>query len=760
MEHPKPAGNGVSLRAVLLGLLFCLAISAGEPFGVLVLRGSPLAADFSTGAALFLFFLLTFLINPAARLSTGSGLRTGELATIYIMMIVAAAIPSWGFTMNLVPLLGGFHYYASPENDWGALIIPHLPEWLIPQDREALWKLFEGSARGEAVPWETWGRPLLAWSLFSSTVYFVTLCLLVMLRRQWAERERLLFPLAILPLEMSAQEAGSYLPAFLRNPLMWIGFLIPTAINSINALHSYINFIPPFRLDVDLLILRNSVGVICTPRFEVIGLSYLLSLDVSFGVWFFALLAHLQTGVERLLGWSIGPVQPFSDPASPSVAHLALGALFFLVCASFWNGRRHLREVLRKAFRGDPQIDDSGELLSYRTAVCGALLGSLLALVWLLFAGLNLLTAVVFLLSALVIFVGLARIISQTGLAYCRATVAAPVFTVNTLGSSLVGPAGLTILGLNFAWSADIRTFVMASAATGLRIAEGTRLDCRRLFWAIMAAIFATLIGSIWAVTTLAYTYGGINLVGWFFSGLPNFAGDWITHNINNPEPVHGWHLSFVGGGVVLMGFLTYIKNRYVGFPIHPIGMTLGLTAPVHRVWFSVFIAWVIKAFILKYGGATLYRRLRPFFLGLTLGAFTSAGVWLIIDFCNDMSGECVHRRMRCGMSTSFQVRCGVRGPASLVRVAASGGLRPGRHAGQPVNGRRGRAVDCRETRRHLLRTATPAPASRAVDPSLQRLASHMDACAPVANRVGVLSATAYFLYTSTSIARRRRPLS
>ena len=77
-----------------------------------------------------------------------------------------------------------------------------------------------------------------------------------------------------------------------------------------------------------------------------------------------------------------------------------------------------------------------------------------------------------------------------------------------------MGPAGLSILGLNFAWAADIRTFVMASTATGLQIAETVRLDYRRLFWAILAAIAVTLVGSIWPVTTLAYTYGGINLVG------------------------------------------------------------------------------------------------------------------------------------------------------------------------------------------------------------------------------------------------------
>lgn len=640
MEQLEAAKRGVSLRAVLIGLLFCLVVAAGEPYGVLVVQGSAMAADFSTGIALFLFFLLTLLANPLAHLLTGSRLRRGELATIYIMTIVAAAIPSWGFTMNLIPLLGGFFYYATPENEWAALIQPHLPEWLVPDSQDAIWKLFEGGTRNEAVPWELWSKPLLAWGLFIVTLYFLTLCLLVILRKQWVERERLLFPLAILPLEMSETEKGKKMPGFFRNYLTWIGFAIPAFINSINALHNYFNFIPRIDLNIFVLILRNSVNLNCNPRFEVIGLSYLLSLDVSFGVWFFAFLALLQTGIQRMLGWSIGPIQPFSDPAPPSVAHLALGALFFLVGTSFWNSREHIKDVFRKAFRSAHEVDDSSELLSYRTAVFGTIGGFLLALVWLYTAGMNLLTSFVFLLSALVIFVGLARIVSQTGLAYGRATVCAPVFTVNALGTSLVGPGGLTGLGINFAWSADVRTFVMASAATGLKLAEVTRLEYRRLFWAIIAAILVTLIGSAFAVIKLAYTYGGINLTGWQFIGLPSFAGDWIMRNINNPEPVHLWHLGFVGIGVALMAFMTFVKSHYIGFPIHPIGMALGLTHPIYHVWFSVFIAWLFKSVILKYGGARLYLRIRPFFLGMVLGAFGSAGFWLIIDAFTGMSGN------------------------------------------------------------------------------------------------------------------------
>ncbi len=639
MSEETPYTRGVTKRAILLDTLCALTIAAGEPYGVLVLSGSPMAADFSAGAALFLFFLLALFVNPISKKITGSGLERGELSTVYIMMIVAAAIPSWGFTMNLIPLLGGYFYYATPENEWSAIIQPHIPTWLVPEDPEAIWKLFEGGSRGESIPWSSWLGPLLAWGLFVTTLYCVTLCLLVILRKQWVERERLLFPLATLPLEMSQTGPNGALSSFFKNRLMWIGFAIPAVINSFNALHAFYNFIPRIDLSNNILILRNSVNLLCTPRFEVIGLSYLLSLDVSLGVWFFAVLALVQTGFQRMLGWSIGPIQPFSDPAPPSVAHLALGALFFLVASSFWHSRAHLKDVFRKAFNGDDTVDDKNELLSYRTAVFGTLLGFMLCLGWLYAAGMNIVSAFVFLTTALVIFVGLARIVSQTGLAYGRATVAAPIFTVNALGTGLIGPAGLTTLGLTFAWAADIRTFVMAQAATGLKLAEVTRLEHRKLFWAILISIGATLVGSALAVVQIAYAYGGINLTGWQFIGLPEFSGNWVTRNINNAQPVGIAHLAFTAAGALVMALLTYVKARYVGFPIHPIGMTLGLTHPVNHVWFSVFLAWLFKYLILKYGGAGLYTRLRPLFLGLVLGAFGSAGFWLIISALTGVHG-------------------------------------------------------------------------------------------------------------------------
>ena len=43
-------------------------------------------------------------------------------------------------------------------------------------------------------------------------------------------------------------------------------------------------------------------------------------------------------------------------------------------------------------------------------------------------------------------------------------------------------------------------------------------------------------------------------------------------------------------------------------------------------------MGWLAKSSILRYGGATTYRRFRPFFLGLILGEFTTGIVWALLS--------------------------------------------------------------------------------------------------------------------------------
>lgn len=53
--------------------------------------------------------------------------------------------------------------------------------------------------------------------------------------------------------------------------------------------------------------------------------------------------------------------------------------MIVFVLVGLWVGRGHLQNVYRKAFHSDEAIDDSGEMLSYRQALLGLILGEIVA---------------------------------------------------------------------------------------------------------------------------------------------------------------------------------------------------------------------------------------------------------------------------------------------------------------------------------------------------------------------------------------------
>ena len=77
-------------------------------------------------------------------------LSRAELALVYIMWIVATAIPEWGFTSFLLPDITGVVYYASPENEWSKLLLPHIPQWIMPfREFNEVQDFYEGAPLGQ-----------------------------------------------------------------------------------------------------------------------------------------------------------------------------------------------------------------------------------------------------------------------------------------------------------------------------------------------------------------------------------------------------------------------------------------------------------------------------------------------------------------------------------------------------------------------------------------------------------------------------------
>jgi hypothetical protein len=90
------------------------------------------------------------------------------------------------------------------------------------------------------------------------------------------------------------------------------------------------------------------------------------------------------------------------------------------------------------------------------------------------------------------------------------------------------------------------------------------------------------------------------------------------------------------------MVLLTWLRNSFAWWPLHPIGLAISFVTPGAQFWFSIFLAWLVKSGVLKYGGARVYQALLPLFLGFILGAFFAAGLWNVILFLTGESGICL----------------------------------------------------------------------------------------------------------------------
>ena len=633
--------NRIPFKALLIGTALCLVVSTVLPFGMLVMGTVQWSGDFISAGAILLIFVAILLNTPLQLLKSRWALTPQELVIVYTMVLVGSAIPTVGLTAQLIPFLGEIFYYATPENDWQTLLQPYIKPWLVPQDEQAVWSFFQGLPEGQSIPWGAWVVPLIAWGSFAFALYLMMIAIVALVHKQWSQHERLVYPLIQLPVEMLQEADGgdqSRVNPFLRNSLMWIGFSLPIILLGMGALHKYVAAVPAVSLSSRFPTIPGVPDLFLAFRFIVVGLTYFLSLEVSFSLWFFYLFYQLQLAVYVLLGYSISEYRFMHTEGSIATAQQAMGAMITLVLVGLWTARSHLTRAFRAAFVGSDVVksDESGGLLSNRTAVWLLLASSFYAITFLNRAGLPLAAAICLIFIAFVVFFGLTRIVAEGGMGYGRAMMTPTAFTTMAFGTSLIGPEGHMVLAFSNGWAGDIKICLMAAVANGARLGELVGVRGVTLFWAMILAIVVSLVASSWLVISIAYNFGGINLHYWFFHTM----GDWSYRNAAfvMTNPVDDWN--FVGprgaftalGAAVMLG-LSWLRHTFLWWPLHPIGFAVGGTYMAFFAWSSMCVGWLLKLTILRYGGARLYNKLRPLFLGMVLGEVTHQGIWMVIDY-------------------------------------------------------------------------------------------------------------------------------
>ena len=207
---------------------------------------------------------------------------------------------------------------------------------------------------------------------------------------------------------------------------------------------------------------------------------------------------------------------------------------------------------------------------------------------------------------------------------------------MSAVGASNLGPHGLAGLALSYPWNVDTLILLMSACANGLKLITEVRpANMRRLFWGIVAVICLTLAASIGLNIYLGYEHGAINLEPFYFKYVSLLPYIFMEKNIHHPEGpnVNGWIHKGIGAAV--MTGLMMAQRRWVWWPFHPLGYPVSVG--FRTMFFSVFVAWLCKTVILKYGGVHLFNRLKPFFLGLVLGSAVVGGTWVVIDYFTGM---------------------------------------------------------------------------------------------------------------------------
>ena len=142
-----------------------------------------------------------------------------------------------------------------------------------------------------------------------------------------------------------------------------------------------------------------------------------------------------------------------------------------------------------------------------------------------------------------------------------------------------------------------------------------------------------------WVFVEESYTHGSVNLHPYFagFGKRSYTALVPVLSDMKGPD-MRGWGFTAIGAAVE--SFLIYAQHHFHWWRIHPIGFIIGTGWLTGQMWFSVFLAWLSKLIIMKYGGMTRFLAAKPFFIGLILGEATTAGVWLIIDYMSGGGGN------------------------------------------------------------------------------------------------------------------------
>lgn len=656
---------------MLLGLLGVVFICGLTPYNDYVVKNTYVVGNYLPIGLLLFFISFVMVINaPLWRWAPRAAFSSGELAVAMGMVLCSCAIPSSGLMRNLPAVLSQQFHYASDNNEYAGIIDQvNLPSWILPRleretakerGQEWLVRYYRGRIPAGQVEtetlwsqmWSAWARPIFTWGILVAAVWGGVICGAVILRRQWVENERLAFPLATVYLSLiEAPEPGRGLNALFRMRSFWIAAGAVFCVHFFYGMNQYDSVhwpAIPIKYDLGSVFsdapwshlswFVKQAGIF----FSMIGFAYFLQGQVAFSLWFFMVLLQVT-----LMSYGTYQAQ-FTEGAQRDQL---FGGLFPFALTILWVGRHHWGMVAKQMIGRRQANDPSSRYLPYGIAGWGLVACLLVAATWIVAAGATVVGAVVIVGMMFLFFLCIARIVAETGLIFAQIPMditrplifgltEVPGMVLRTTTKSFYLTAKLDTIFL------DLRESLAVYSTNALRVTDETYQQERTrgigagFIGAIALALLVGYFVAWGSMLTCEYAYGttldttGETPINKYAVEQPKEILEATRGYIppgTGPKETHSriGHFTF---GAVLTGFLSMMRLRFAAWPLHPIGFLVVYSWPLANMWFSIFIGWLAKALMVKFGGTTLYRAARPAFTGLIIGEAAAAAFWLVVS--------------------------------------------------------------------------------------------------------------------------------
>jgi hypothetical protein len=641
----------VTLRAIIIALLLILVNSHWQTYlsSTLDIELTDLSLFSNVISILFVLVLLNYGIKwlferserfavPLTKggvggLSLSLPLWQGELLTIYVMLATATALNGTDMIKCLVSLVSNGSWYATVENDWGNLFGKYLPNWLTISDRQILKGYYEGESTFYVDTYiKAWLPRAVVWSSFTVVLIFIMLCINTIVRKEWVRNERLTYPVAQLPFEMTQDSKNLNI---FSNKLMWIGFSIAAFISIVNQMHILYPVIPGIPVQPISLsqYFRTKPWNAMSSMYRsfypfAIGLGYLMPLDLIMSTWFF----HLFWQAERILGSAIG----FAGlPQFPYASAQVRGAWVGLLLYAIWIGKKYFLNALKEIFKSS-KADTSGGPITYRNAILGIIASFVFLITFCYYAGMSIWVILLFFFIYFALCTTITRIRAELGPPVHNMSGATQdEFLLMFCGTRRIGPQNLTGFGLLY-WICGYagRENPMPIQLEAFKLAERLNMKPKRLLYAILIAALIGSLSGFWGYLHDAYKVGVESYPEQTWAASVGYR--LLESRLQNPTGWQPLELTFTGIGFLFTVFLLMMRTRFLWWSFHPVGYAISGEWGIGRIFFPLIIASTIKWGTLRFAGLRGYRRSIPFFLGLIIGDFVLGCVWATISiFCH-----------------------------------------------------------------------------------------------------------------------------